>query len=158
MRHSPATGELAYYLAWAPGPQPLTTLVRVAGSRWSIEETFQAGKGQVGLDHYQVRGWTPWHRFITLAMLALAFLAVLTASTNDPTATDTDNLAGPSPPPHLPDPRRPVPLTLAELRHLVAHLLLRPVLDAAYLLGWSTWRRHHQAIARHCHYRRRLNL
>ena len=158
VRRSPATGELAYYLAWAPGPQPLTTLVRVAGSRWSIEETFQAGKGQVGLDHYQVRGWTPWHRFITLAMLALAFLAVLTASNNDPTAADTENLAGPSPPPHLPDPRRPVPLTLAELRHLVAHLLLRPVLDAAYLLGWSTWRRHHQAIARHCHYRRRLNL
>lgn len=158
MRRSPATGELAYYLAWPAGPQPLTALVRVAGCRWSIEETFQAGKGQVGLDHYQVRGWTPWHRFITLAMLALTFLAVLTASNHDPTAADTENLAGPSPPPHLPDPRRPVPLTLAELRHLVAHLLLRPVRDAAYRLDWSTRRRHHQAIARYCHYRRQLNL
>jgi hypothetical protein len=56
---------------------PLHTLVRVAGSGWSIEELFQTGKGQVGLDHYQVRGWTCWHRHITLAMLALAILTPL---------------------------------------------------------------------------------
>ncbi|MEU7061790.1 hypothetical protein [Streptomyces sp. NPDC046197] len=54
----------------------LSELVRVAGIRWCIEECFQAAKGQVGLDHYQVRNWTAWHRHITLAMLALAFLAV----------------------------------------------------------------------------------
>lgn len=40
---------------------------------------FQAAKGQVGLDHYQVRHWTSWHRHITLAMLALAFLTALAA-------------------------------------------------------------------------------
>ena len=63
-----------------PRPVPLHTLVTVAGSRWSIEELFQTGKGQVGLDHYQVRGWTGWHRFVTLAMLALAVLTILAAT------------------------------------------------------------------------------
>lgn len=46
---------------------PLRTLVTVAGSRWYIEELFQTGRGQIGLDHYQVRGWTGWHRHVTLA-------------------------------------------------------------------------------------------
>nr|WP_157099853.1 hypothetical protein [Microbispora sp. ATCC PTA-5024] len=43
------------------------TLVRIAGIRWHVEESFQAAKGQAGLDHYQVRNWTGWHRHITLA-------------------------------------------------------------------------------------------
>ncbi|MCX4471389.1 IS701 family transposase [Micromonospora sp. NBC_01655] len=71
IRRNRTTGELAFYLCWSPRQVPLHTLVTVAGARWSIEELFQTGKGQVGLDHYQVRGWTGWHRFITLAMLAL---------------------------------------------------------------------------------------
>jgi hypothetical protein len=45
---------------------------------------FQTGKGQVGLDQYQVRTWTAWHRFITLAMLALAFLMVCAAAAAPP--------------------------------------------------------------------------
>jgi SRSO17 transposase len=48
--------------------------VRVAGCRWTTEENFQAGKGLAGLDEHQVRTWTAWHRWVTLAMLALAFL------------------------------------------------------------------------------------
>ena len=67
-------------LAGRPGPTPtgprrvpLATLVRVAGTRWSTEENFQAGKGLAGLDEHQVRTWTSWHRWATLAMLALAF-------------------------------------------------------------------------------------
>ena len=39
------------------------------------EECFQAGKNEAGLDHYQVRLYTAWYRYITLAMLALAWLA-----------------------------------------------------------------------------------
>jgi SRSO17 transposase len=45
--------------------------------RWAVEETFQQAKGEVGLDHYQVRRWTAWYRHITLALLAHAFLAVV---------------------------------------------------------------------------------
>ncbi|WBB89961.1 IS701 family transposase [Verrucosispora sp. WMMC514] len=64
-------GQLAFYLCWSPRPVPLVRLVTVAGSRWSIEEAFQTAKGQVGLDQYQCRGWTAWHRFTLLAMIAL---------------------------------------------------------------------------------------
>jgi SRSO17 transposase len=51
--------------------------VRIAGTRWSIESLFEQAKGEVGLDHYEVRSGVGWHRHITLAMLALAYLAVL---------------------------------------------------------------------------------
>jgi SRSO17 transposase len=51
----------------------------VAGTRWMVESGFQAGKGQAGLDHYQVRRYQAWYRHVTLAMVALGFLAVMRA-------------------------------------------------------------------------------
>jgi SRSO17 transposase len=66
-----------FYLTLAPEGTGLSDLVRVAGMRWTIEASFEAAKGEVGLDHYEVRSWTGWHRHITLAMLAHAYLAVL---------------------------------------------------------------------------------
>ncbi len=69
--------DLAYYLTHAPEGTTLARLVRVAGTRWTIESCFEAAKGEVGLDEYEVRSWVGWHRHITLAMLAHAYLAVL---------------------------------------------------------------------------------
>src|SRR3954447_23353975 len=66
-----------YYLTLAPEGTGLSDLVRVAGTRWTIEACFEAAKGEVGLDQYEVRSWTGWHRHITLAMLAHAYLAVI---------------------------------------------------------------------------------
>jgi SRSO17 transposase len=78
IRRSPAKPEdVVYYLTHAPDRATLTQLVRVAGMRWTIEACFEAAKGEVGLDQYEVRSWTGWHRHITLAMLAHAYLAVL---------------------------------------------------------------------------------
>ncbi len=68
--------DLAYYRVFAPVGTALITLVRVAGCRWTIETGFEEAKGNVGLDHYEVRNWAGWYRHITLAMLAHAFLAV----------------------------------------------------------------------------------
>lgn len=68
--------ELAYYVCHTRHPVPLAELVRVAGSRWGVEETFQFAKNETGLDHYQVRKHDAWYRHITLSMLAAAFLAV----------------------------------------------------------------------------------
>jgi SRSO17 transposase len=68
--------ELAYYIIHTNTPTPLVELVRVAGSRWGVEETFQFAKNETGLDHYQVRKYHAWYRHITLSMLAAAFLAV----------------------------------------------------------------------------------
>ena len=71
--------DIAYYLCSAPARTPLRELARIAGTRWAIEETFQTAKGEVGLDHYQVRRYDGWYRHITLAMLAHAFLTVTRA-------------------------------------------------------------------------------
>ena len=69
--------ELAYYVCYGPASAALEELVQVAGRRWVIEECFEEAKGQVGLDQYEVRRWDGWHRHITLAMLAYAYLAVI---------------------------------------------------------------------------------
>lgn len=70
-------GEFAFYLTLSPEESTLADLVRVAGTRWTIEACFEAAKGETGLDQYEVRSWTGWHRHVTFAMLAHAYLAVL---------------------------------------------------------------------------------
>ncbi|MGC5008466.1 IS701 family transposase [Streptomyces sp. DT203] len=79
VRRNRRTGELAFCRCYSSTAVPLSTLVGVVGRRWTVEETFQSGKGLTGLDEHQVRRWTSWHRWVTLAMLAHAFLAVATA-------------------------------------------------------------------------------
>jgi SRSO17 transposase len=69
--------ELAYYVVFCPEGTALSVRVRVAGSRWAIEECLKSAKGEVGLDQYEVRKWDAWYRFITLALLAHASLTVL---------------------------------------------------------------------------------
>jgi SRSO17 transposase len=69
--------EPTFYLTHMPEETTLAALVRVAGCRWQIESCFEQAKGEVGLDQSEVRSWTGWHRHITLAMLALAYLAVV---------------------------------------------------------------------------------
>jgi SRSO17 transposase len=69
-------GELAFYACLGPANTSLVGLVRVAGTRWAIEEGFQQAKTEVGLDHYEVRRWPGWYRHITLALLAHAFLVI----------------------------------------------------------------------------------
>ena len=71
--------DLTAYVVYAPQDTTLEDVVGVAGARWAIESSFEAAKGEVGLDHYEVRSWTGWYRHITLAMWALALLTVLRA-------------------------------------------------------------------------------
>lgn len=71
--------EIAYYVVLAPAGTPLSTLVQVAGTRWAVEESLESAKGEVGLDQYEVRHWHAWYRYITLALLAHAYLTVLRA-------------------------------------------------------------------------------
>jgi SRSO17 transposase len=127
VRRNQRTGELAFYRCFTPRPVPLAILVKVAGRRWTIEERFQTGKGLVGLDQHQVRRWRSWYRWVTLAMLAHAFLVV---------AAVIDH--GRQPPPS-----RLIPLTCNELQHLFAALVARPASDTAHRLRWSVWRRRH---------------
>lgn len=70
--------EVAYYVVFAQRKAvTLEQLVEVAGSRWQIEQAFEAAKGECGLDEYEVRKWGAWHRHITLSLLAHAFLVVM---------------------------------------------------------------------------------
>jgi SRSO17 transposase len=73
--------ELRGYVVFAPQATTLAEVGRVAGTRWVIAQRFEAAKGEGGLEHYEVRSWTGWYRHITLAMWALALLAVLRAGT-----------------------------------------------------------------------------
>ncbi len=69
--------ELGYKVCFVPANTTLEDLVRVAGTRWTIEECFEEAKGEVGLDQCEVRKWEGWYRHITLAMLAHVYLAVV---------------------------------------------------------------------------------
>ena len=71
--------ERAYYVVFAPQIATLEEVVRVAGLRWAIEQGFEAAKQEVGLDEYEVRQYDAWYRYITLALFAHAFLAVVRA-------------------------------------------------------------------------------
>ena len=64
-------------MCFGPAETILEELVRVAGTRWAIEECFEEAMGEVGLDQYEVRRWDGRYRHITLAMLAHAYLTVI---------------------------------------------------------------------------------
>jgi SRSO17 transposase len=68
--------ELGFYQTYGPEGTPIEELVRVCQERWAVEECFAEAKGEVGLDHYEVRRWDSWHRHITLSLLAHGFLAL----------------------------------------------------------------------------------
>jgi SRSO17 transposase len=66
--------QVWYSLSNAKAEVPLGAVVVVHGRRHGIEEMLQAGKGEVGLGHYEVRSWVGWHHHMTLSLLALWFL------------------------------------------------------------------------------------
>jgi SRSO17 transposase len=68
--------KIAYFLGFCSSELSLEEVVRVAGTRWRIEECFESAKSEVGLDHYEVRSWHGWYRHITLSMMGLALLTV----------------------------------------------------------------------------------
>jgi SRSO17 transposase len=72
--------DVTYLLAHAPVRTPLPELIKIGGGRWSIEEDNRIGKSEIGLDHYEVRKWIPWHRHATSCMFTAAFLAITRAA------------------------------------------------------------------------------
>jgi SRSO17 transposase len=88
--------DLVAYVVFAPQATTLEETVQAAGTRWTIEICFEAAKGEVGLDHYEVRSWTGWYRHITLAMWAYALLAVLRAVHLRPAEAPPKTLPPPS--------------------------------------------------------------
>jgi SRSO17 transposase len=87
--------QLAYYQVFAPLGTSLMRMVRVAGTRWTIEMGFESAKGEVGLDEYEVRSWHGWYRHMSLALWAQAILTLLKKE-----ATPTPEKGGTCPPQH----------------------------------------------------------
>lgn len=72
------TGEIKYFVAnRVPGEGKVTFrwLLRVAFSRWSVERCFRVAKDELGMDHYQVRGWRAVHRHFYLTQASWLFCA-----------------------------------------------------------------------------------
>ena len=138
IRRNRTTGEHAFYRAYSPTRVPLAALVKVAGRRWTIEESFAAGKELAALDEHQVRTWTSWQRWTALAILAHAFLSVMAAT--EPPPADEQTL---------------IRLTRNEIRRLLT-AAIAPLHSIEHVISWSSWRRQHQARARASHYARRV--
>ena len=130
-----------------------TTLIRIAGRRWPVEEDFAFGKSWLGLADSQVRCHTAITRHLALAMAALAACAVTAALARERTST----LARPPTSPDDLPPADPglIPLTAAEIKRVV-NLITRAWQTIRHYLHWSWWRRRHQARARWFHHRARL--
>jgi SRSO17 transposase len=147
--------DLAYFYCHVPAGRAcsFTTLVRVAGRRWPVEEDFRLGKTGFGLADSQARRYTALTRHLALAMAALAVCAITAALARSRTGT----LARPPASPGQLPPADPglIPLTAAEIKH-VFNLVTRTWQTIRHHLHWSWWRRRHQARARWFHHRARL--
>jgi SRSO17 transposase len=149
------TGELAFHYCFVPDGQAASKarLIRAAGLRWPVEESFELAKGCFGLDQCQARLYTAILRHIVLVMAALAICAV--------TAAQLRARTGPRvPPPASPGQAPPadpglVPLTVREVKRLLAAALSRPK-PPGHAARWLEWRRRHQARSRWFHQRARL--
>jgi SRSO17 transposase len=75
--------DLSFYQAYGPEETTLEELVGVCQDRWAIEQCFAEAKGEVGMDHYEVRRWDAWHRHVTLCLLAHAFLVAVRLAARD---------------------------------------------------------------------------
>jgi len=149
------TGELAFHYCWVPAGQLLTKarLIRAAGLRWPVEESFSFSKDCFGLDQCQARLYTAIARHAVLVMAALAICAITTALLRD----RTDTQASPPVRPDQPPPPEPgmIPLTIPEIKRLLAALTTRS-LPRWLVIHWDAWTRRHQARSRWFHKRARL--
>jgi SRSO17 transposase len=163
--------DRTFFLVFAPTGTPLSEMIYALGGRWRIEQCFEVGKGEVGLDDYEVRSWQGWYRHTTLCLLAQAFLTVLRIQSEGnevdqheekENGVEDETLISKQ----AQDQQRPsqatsdlpvmIPLTLPEVRRLFYSLVEVAHFSSLYHLSWSCWRRMHQATAQLYHYKRRL--
>jgi hypothetical protein len=136
------------YLVFAPLATQLLEMVWAIGNRWHIEEDLEATK-DLGLDQYEVRSYVGWYRHITLVLLAYAFLVGIRVQ-------DTSHLPANAPGEQARPAEPLLPLTTAEVRHLLARLFFPLPSHATLVQAWSQWRRQHQYWASYYHCQQRL--
>lgn len=77
VRRSISDCELRAFICFCPKDTVLKKLVEVAGTRWTVEQSFEETKGQLGLDHYEVRSYQGWYKHITLVCCSHILLTVI---------------------------------------------------------------------------------
>src|SRR5262245_29035269 len=92
-RRVSAPTALTAFVVCAPQATTLAEVVQTAGTRWTIERSFEAAKSEVGVDHDEVRSGTGWYRPLTLAMWAYALLTVVRAGSLQESARPKKRLA-----------------------------------------------------------------
>jgi SRSO17 transposase len=138
-----APHEIAYYLSNAPADTPLPKLAHVASTRYTVEQCIEEGKGETGLDDYEVRYWHSWYRHITLSMMAHTWLVSVRRKAATQNAGSEPFLAE---------------LTVPEVRRLLDVALPLPPHSPELRLAWSDWRRAKRQQARRSHYRHQAML
>jgi SRSO17 transposase len=68
--------EMKYYLSNAAAEEPLETMALVTGTRYSVEEFFEEGKGYLGMAQYEARAWSSWHHHMSMVALAHLFVTL----------------------------------------------------------------------------------
>jgi SRSO17 transposase len=89
------TGEVKYFVAnRVPGERGTTLrwLLRVAFGRWTVESCFREAKGELGMDHYQVRGWRCLRRHFFVTQLSHLFCARMRQQYDDPASEQPGRL------------------------------------------------------------------
>jgi len=89
------TGEVKYFVSnRVPGERGVTLrwLLRVAFGRWSVESCFREAKEELGMDHYEVRGWRCVHRHFFVTQLSQLFCARIRQEYDDPASDQLDRL------------------------------------------------------------------
>ncbi len=121
--------ELKAFLSNAPADIPAQTLAQRSAARWPVERAIEEGKGEVGLDHDEVRGWVGWHHHVTLSFLAHHFLVAARLRLGEKKAA----------------------LTVPQVRMLLQVVLPRPTLTAhrALALLHAIQRQNHNAHRSH---------
>jgi len=89
IRRTIADAELAFFSTWCPAGTDIATLVKVEGQRWTIEDSFETAKNELGLDHNETRSWHGWHRHVSLVMLAFTMMATVRHHANNATPPKT---------------------------------------------------------------------
>ena len=131
VRRQLGCGTLAFFSTWCPAGTPLARLVGVEGHRWSIEDSFETAKNELGLDHNETRSWHGRHHHVCLVMLAFAMMASIRHKANALTATPKKHCgcgAGPLVAPGDPARRHPACPTQyrARTNHCMVTLATRP--------------------------------
>ena len=98
-----AAEPIKYWLSTMPAETSIEDLVRTAKMRWRIERDYQDLKQELGLGHYEGRGWRGFHHHASLCIAAYGFLITLRGKI--PPSASARPKSGPIP--HLPTGRRP---------------------------------------------------